>query len=184
MSACDTGQLLLLAHGELDPSRAAEVEGHVRACPACAAELSRLRDALAALDRLPAMDPSAEAARRILADGRRAVQRRRTLRPSFVRRYRYALAAAAILAAAIGWSLIDRPIEPTDAQLDRLWLDPVSDIIDTGSLVEELAEGHAASPWTEAADVVIARLGESDLDDALLELEESLDLLEHWSSGS
>ena len=120
MSPCDTEQLLLLAHGELDPPQAAELQRHLDACPACAAELARLRDALAALDRLPTMEPQADVAERILADGREAVQRRRTLRPSFVRRYRYALAAAAILAMAVGWSLIDRPIEPTDAQLDPI----------------------------------------------------------------
>jgi len=184
MSACDKEQLLLLASDELAPRQAAQVERHVAECPACAAELERLRQGLAALDRLTPMEPSGQAVERTAADGRRAVERRRTLRPSFVHRYRYALAAAAVVAVAVGWTLIGRLAAPTDAQLDQLWREPVSDIIDTDSIVEDLAEGQAANPWTQAADVVIAQLSESDLDDELLELEESLELLEQWSSGS
>ena len=52
MSACDKEQLLLLASDDLGPRQAAQAERHVAEGPACAAELERLRQGLAALDRL------------------------------------------------------------------------------------------------------------------------------------
>jgi anti-sigma factor RsiW len=45
--------LTALLDGALAPARAAEVEAHLGACPACQAEAERLRGALAALGALP-----------------------------------------------------------------------------------------------------------------------------------
>jgi anti-sigma factor RsiW len=180
MGRCDTGQLLLLASGELDAREAADLARHVDGCDECRTELARIREGLARLEGLSPLEPSAFAARRIVAEGRKAVaRRRRTTRPSFVRRYRYALAAAALVTLALGLSLL-RPAGPGGPDWNRA----MSDVYETSAIVDDLAEQYEASPWTVAADAEIARLSEWDLDDALLDLEESLELIEALSWDS
>jgi len=170
----------MLAAGELDARQAADLAQHVDGCDECRAELARIREDLARLAELPPLEPSAGAARRIVAEGRRAVVRRpRTIRPSFVRRYRYALAAAALVTLALGLSLL-RPAGPDEPDWDRA----MNEVYETSAMVDDLAEQYEASPWTVATDAEIARMSESDLDDALLDLEESLELIEGLSWDS
>lgn len=186
MSACDREQLLLLAAGELEPTRADDVQRHLAECPRCAVELERLRADLSRLEALPVLEPSAAAARRIVARGRQALARRKPVRYSLVYRYRHALAVAAALLLAFGLSLFNSPTPtgPTQQQLDQLWEESGSELTDSGEMVEDLAEQYAANPWTEAANTVIAKFGQSDLNDALMEMEEHLELIEGlaWDS--
>ncbi|HEY6099992.1 MAG TPA: zf-HC2 domain-containing protein [Anaeromyxobacter sp.] len=61
-------ELTALVDGALAPARAAEVQRHVEACPACRAEKERLAAAVAALHRLPpAPEPSPLFATRLSA---------------------------------------------------------------------------------------------------------------------
>ena len=85
-------------YGELPPDASAEVDDHVRACPACQRQLSAWRETQGALDawKLPA------SARRIEA---------------FPRAARWAVAAAAVL--GLGWvgGRLSLPTPPDPAQL-------------------------------------------------------------------
>jgi anti-sigma factor RsiW len=180
---CNRDQLLLLAAGELAPDRAAELERHVEACDACATELARLRENLALLDSLAPMEPSGDAVDRIGSAGRDAVLRRRTLRPTFRHRYRYALAVAAAVMAVLGWSLLQSP-GLSDAQLDRLWQQPVAQVADEGAAVLDMADQVTSDPWALSADQVLAQIDESEVRNDLLELEESLEQLKGLSWDS
>jgi hypothetical protein len=119
VSECDCRELLLLAAGELDAASRRRVEAHVAACPRCADDLDALREALALAGRLPTPQPSAEAVDRARRAALRALARRRPAvarRPSLVVRLRYPLAAAAMLAAVVGWAVIKQTLvnEPAD----------------------------------------------------------------------
>jgi len=186
MNACRTDELLLMAAEELDPDRAAELERHLAACPECAAELRRLREDLVRLEALPPMEPSALALERAIRAGREAVARRRPQRLSFVYRYRQALAVAAALVALFGWALVSHWTKPglTAQQLDSLWEQSLTDVTDSNAMVEELADQFEANPWTEAQEAVVSRLAEPQVDDELLEIQESLDHLEGMSWDS
>lgn len=180
---CNHDQLLLLAAGELAPDRAAELERHVEACDACDAKLARLRENLALLDSLAPMEPSGDAVDRIRSAGHDAVLRRRTLRPTFAHRYRYALAVAAAVMAVFTWSLLqERGL--SDAQLDQLWQQPVARIADEGAAVLDMADLVASDPWALSADQVLAQVDASDVTNDLLELEESLEQLKGLSWDS
>lgn len=186
MNACRTDELLLLAAGELAPDRTAELKRHLAACPACADELRRLREDLARLDALTPMEPSALAVERAIRAGRQAVAQRRPRRLSFVYRYRRTLAVAAALVALFGWTLVSHRSEPglTNQQLDSLWEQSLTDVTDSNAMVEELTAQFEANPWTEAQQAVVGRLAEPQVDDELLEIEESLDHLEGMSWDS
>ena len=181
MNRCDHEKLLLLAAGELDYAQVAPVERHVAGCAACADELARLRDGLAALDRLPPLEPSGRAVEAIRATGRQALAQRivrRTARPHILYRYRFAVAAAAMLAVVFGWSLLQpgRPTGATVAELD--WNHADRQVSEGSNLAEDLAEFQQSDPWTHAANTLIADLGRADVNGELLEIDENLDLLE------
>lgn len=190
MNTCNRDELLLLAAGEATPQQAAETERHVAKCAACATELARLREDLAALDRLPILEPSGEAVRRIALAGRLAVGRRRTVRP-LLRRARPLLAVAASLAVVFfigalfngpGFapSVADLPPE----QLDRIWETPASDLASAEEMVDGLIDQHAGSQWTVAEAAVLRTASESNLDAELLRLDESMEQLEGLSWDS
>jgi anti-sigma factor RsiW len=186
MTPCNGEQLLLYAAGELEAARAAELQRHLATCPACAAELGRLRQALGWLDGLPPLEPSGEALARILAAGRQALLRRRpAARPTVYRLRLAALAAAAVLALVVGWSLLWQrsPQGLTAGQFDELWNRTAGEIADTGNMAEDLAEQHAADPWTRATDSLVADLSRTDVAGQLLELDENLDVLEGFDGG-
>lgn len=190
MTTCNTDNLLLLACGELDAERAASVRDHVAACPACAAELSALERDMAALDALPELEPPAEVTERIRAAGREATERRRLIRPWFRHRAAAtALAAAAVVALVIGASIFvggPEDAAPADAaQLAALWSDPAAEILDSGMMVEELADANQADPWAEAVELALAARAEpARMESDLLELQDGLDLLEQMDWGS
>jgi anti-sigma factor RsiW len=105
-------QLSAWLDGELAPGRAAEVEAHVAACPACAARAARLREVSALVDGLPSPVPSPEFAagfRRKLAQARQ-VEREAAERPRrwFFRLPALATAATAACALVLGLTLLRR----------------------------------------------------------------------------
>ncbi len=59
--------MIELIDGRLAGPAGDEVRAHLEACPACRAELGELRETLAALDRLPAPEPSPRLRERVLA---------------------------------------------------------------------------------------------------------------------
>jgi len=188
---CDRDQLLLLAAGELDAADARRVERHAAQCPACARALAGLRAdfraGFAALDRLPPLEPSGAAVDRALAAGRQALARRRPVLLVTLHVRRWALLAAAALALVLGIDLArglhyTRP--RSGAQLDQLWSGPAGELADTSNRAADLAESVAADPWTRAADMFVADLGASNLGGQLLDLDESLDLLQQENGGA
>lgn len=102
MSDCPRGDVrdLLpdLVHGSLDAAAREEVEGHVAACPSCAAELELLRSLRSALASGPAVDVERIAAAVRAAPRARVPQRAAGAR----RRLGGWRAAAAVLLAALG----------------------------------------------------------------------------------
>lgn len=190
MNGCNQEDLLLLAAGEASPDRSAELSRHVAGCPVCAGELARLRESLAALDGLPPLEPSGRAVERMVAAGRLAVSRRRVLR-SILHRARPLLAVAASLALVflIG-VLVGRPGKDTsqiimsDKEFKQIWETPSHDLAGTGEMVDDLVDQHAGSQWTVAEAAVIRSVSQSNLDDELLRLDESLEQLENLSWDS
>jgi len=184
MSTCDREQLLLLAVGELDAPAAAALEAHLASCRRCAEELEHLREALAQVGRLPEAEPSGEAVERIRTVAEEVLaRRRRRLRPSFAHRYRYALAAAAMLAAIIGWSIIqDMVREPAtgDASskvvregLEDQWRETMDDVTDSTVLMDDLDALEEGDPWTKVAVAV-----DADPDEQLRQTLDYLELME------
>ena len=182
MNACDREKLLLLAAGELPAGEANVVERHAAGCADCAAELAALREGLGALARLPAMVPSGAAIERIGQAADEQLDRRRIVRPHFVWRYRYALATAAALAILIGWAAVQQmfapPMETPRNELAGLWDKPQTQVTESATLADDLANWHADDPWTAATETVIAQMDERDVTGELLDLENNLELLE------
>jgi anti-sigma factor RsiW len=67
--SCERIEDLLVAYadGELDASARAEVEAHLRSCPACAGLLACLRTASASLAALPELEPAPELRQKLRA---------------------------------------------------------------------------------------------------------------------
>lgn len=101
--SCERIQDLLSPYlnGEIAPDDRAEVEGHLAACPDCAALLARLREAVAAFAAFPEIEPSEDLAARLAAIPGRAGRGRRL---SFDFLFKPALQP--ILAAATGFLML------------------------------------------------------------------------------
>lgn len=189
MNGCNREELLLLATGEVSPDRLAAWSQHVTGCPACAQELARLREGLAAMDGLPLLEPSGGAVERIAAAGRQAVSRRRLVRP-ILRRARPLLAMAASLAAVFFVGVLVRgPAERQGGnlpgeQMATIWDTSSHQVAGTGEMVDDLVDQHAGSQWTVAETAVVRSVSQSNLDDELLRLDESLEQLENLSWDS
>ena len=67
-------RLLDLAYGELSPREAREVEAHAASCPACRAELARIRETRRIMAALPD-EPAPEAGERLLLAAAREAAR-------------------------------------------------------------------------------------------------------------
>jgi hypothetical protein len=89
-------RLLDLAYGELSPREAREVEAHAASCPACRAELARIRETRRIMAALPD-EPAPEAGERILLAAAREAARARRRAP-LLPRWGWALSMAATLA--------------------------------------------------------------------------------------
>jgi anti-sigma factor RsiW len=100
MAECDdSGELMAYHDGELPPERRREFEMHLTACPACAAELERLRELSRLLDEVQAPAMPGHLAERL--HGAVGLSRQRVI----VKLCKAAsLAAAALLLACAGWS--------------------------------------------------------------------------------
>ena len=183
VNTCDREQLLLLAADELDAQAAAAMKAHLASCPRCAEELEHLREGLALVARLPDAEPSGAAVERIRTAAAKALAgRRRLRRPSFVYRYRYALAAAAMLMAVIGWSIIqDMTGEPVtsratrvaDQTLEEKWLETMSEVTDSTALMDDLDALQENDPWAKLASAV-----DADTGDQFQEILDYLDMIE------
>lgn len=181
MSTCDREQLLLLAARELDAPAVATLEAHLASCRRCAEELEQLREALALVGRLPEAEPSGEAVERIRTAAEEALaRRRRNLRPSFAQRYRYALAAAAMLVAIIGWSIVQEIVGRPGGDvvvdqwvLEDQWRETMDDVTDSTVLMDDLDALEESDPWTKVAIAV-----DADPDDQLQQTLDYLELIE------
>jgi len=117
-------ELSALLDGALSPAARGAVESHLAGCPACRTERDRLSGALAALSRLPAApDPSPHFAARLAA--RLADQPPRGLLGLLAAwRWRLALPAGGLAAAALAGVLVMRQQRGVElaaaAQLDLL----------------------------------------------------------------
>ena len=195
---CNPQNLLLLAADELPQPQLHDLQRHLDHCPACAAELARLRRDLDQLDRLPHMEPSAFAIQRVRDAARKLpvahAAPRTALRPPFFYRYRFALAAAAGLALIISWSVIqslmtpNQPVTVAPAQpvasgpAVRLWSNGEAELVNGVSEMDSLAENLEVActegPWADAHSQVIANIAPGRVGNELLDLEGSLQLLE------
>jgi anti-sigma factor RsiW len=210
MNACNHEDLLLLAAGEADAERADATERHVRSCRACADELARLREDLAALGRLPDLEPSGRAVERTIAAGRAAVSRRRqaAARPVLRRLWPAVAVAASVAVVLLANFLLRGPETATNppatgpsvariaetprrvpaavpaAGTSTLWEASHNLAVDTRELMDDFADQQAISQWTVAEAAVVRTAGQSNLDEELLRLEESLEQLEGLSWDS
>ena len=113
MSRCpENTEWVLYAAGELPAGRRSALEAHLAACEACRREVATLRRGLAAMEVLdrdaPVRPEAMETLRRRL---RVAVAHRPARRPTVLVlwHYRWAAAAAVLVAAVVAWSLIQGP---------------------------------------------------------------------------
>ena len=172
---CDNQEkLLLLACGELEGPQARALGEHLAVCAGCVAEMEELRGGLAALSRLPQWQPAAAVQRQVQEATAGRLRRYRLIRPNFVRRYRFALATAAALAAVFGWSIVADLIGPTPdaAALRQLWNEPTVNVIDSSTMTDDLADLNAGDAWTQAGHQIVSGLNKTDLTGELLDLGE------------
>ena len=100
-------RLLDLAYGELSPREAREVEAHAASCPACRAELARIRETRRIMAALPD-EPAPEAGERLLLAAAREAARARRRAP-LLPRWGWALSFAATLAVvgAVSYRILE-----------------------------------------------------------------------------
>ena len=167
MSECANGELrdLLpeLVNGRLDAEMQRVVESHVAGCDECAEELALLRALRPGLARGPVVDAAKIAA---VVHAQRAEQpQNAAMRPRFATPWRFAIAAAALLAvSAIGYAVATPRSTPVQAPPQRV----------------AVAPPHGAAPAASPATTVVAGDGVldnlSDLsDDDVRTLTASLD---------
>jgi anti-sigma factor RsiW len=110
-ASCERILALLAAYhdGELDPPARAAVEEHLRACDACAAELSRIRAAALPLQALRNATPTPEQFSKFRAVVEEAADDGRTRRMA----QSLAVMAASILIVGLAWLRVLAPAPPT-----------------------------------------------------------------------
>lgn len=193
---CSSQALLLMAAGELPPRERPALEGHLAVCPTCREELQTLRAALADLDGLTTPAMSDASIKRIRSTARKALWPRRQMHvrqgiKKLTRRLTYA--AAAVLAVGLVWGAITRPtadvpIVPSEnvaiveAGHDALALAGETDrnLLETSIIGEMLVESYSSDEWSEASEIVLARIGQEELLRELIMLEMELQLLEQF----
>jgi anti-sigma factor RsiW len=85
MMTCERIEELLSAYleGELAAAERAEVEGHLAACPDCAALLGLMKETMAAAGGFPEVEPSPDLMARLYAIPEEKRERKRFFRPAF-----------------------------------------------------------------------------------------------------
>lgn len=149
MTACpDNSQWVLYATGDLPAERRRALETHLAGCEACRREHGAIAagwKVLGLLDPAPPVRPQAmESLRRRLA----VAAAHKVARPTvltLVYRYRWAAAAAVLVAAALVWGLL-----PSDAPPQHRWTDD-------NHVVEEIAEITAGLELLEIGDYAWAQ---------------------------
>jgi anti-sigma factor RsiW len=141
MSECEYARRLGAYHdGEMTAASAREMEQHVRDCPACAAELARLRalSPLLAAVASPALPPGA------LERIRRKVDQART---SGIRRFAEAMlgAAAAILLICSVWMLVLSGSPESDGTIP-LW--EMAAVLPRDAASESMSVEQQLATWT------------------------------------
>jgi hypothetical protein len=147
--------------------------------------LEELRGGLAALSRLPELQPAPAVARLVYGVTAGRLHRYRLIRPNFVRRYNFALAVAAALAVVFGWSIIADVLRPglDAAALRQIWTAPAANVIDSGVMTDDLADLNAGDAWTQAGRQVFSGLNRADLTGELLDLRDGVSQLEDEVGG-
>jgi anti-sigma factor RsiW len=183
---CDNSEkLLLLTCGELEEAQTAALRGHLASCGACTAELEELRGGLAALSRLPELQPGAGVERQVYGATAGRLHRYRLIRPNFVHRYRSALAVAAALTVVFGWGIVADVLRPTPdaAALRQMWTATTANVIDSNAMAADLADLNAGDAWAQAGRQIVSGLKQTDLTGELLDLRDGVSQLEDEVGG-
>lgn len=156
MNRCpDRTQWVLFAAGETSPRCRRALQRHLESCQACRREVEAVERGLAALealDREPAVRPQAlDTLRKRLS----VASARRVVRPGVLARiypYRWAAAAAVIIAVALGYALVPPPSPPpgVPAGTRTAWMDEtqfVDEIAEISAEIELLERGALATLW-------------------------------------
>jgi anti-sigma factor RsiW len=177
MSRCpENTEWVLYVAGELPAGRRSALEAHLEACATCRREVATLRRGLAAMEVLdrdaPVRPEAMETLRRRL---RVAADHRPARRPLILVlwHYRWAAAAAVLVAAALAWPLIPGPTEtiqpPAATQATAL---PAAQWLPDAQVQEEIAEIAAGVEMLEAEPGRSETGGDESLDetDQMLEM--------------
>jgi anti-sigma factor RsiW len=156
MASCPTSQQLSAFHdGEVDETRRAEIEAHLRYCPACAAELKRLQTVSELFNTVPLN----AGAMRLSQIGLHRLHRRmdQAMEEGFFRFVRVLNAiAACVLVAGSAWLLLktrdSRAVEIATPAAPP-WVD-VAEVSDTstGAYSTPAAAWYLADDSSRAAD--------------------------------
>lgn len=156
MNRCpDNTEWVLYATGEVPLRRRRALASHLEGCQACRREVQAVERGLAALETLDREPPVRPQALEMLRKRLSVAAARKAARPGVLARiypYRWAAAAAVIIAVALAYALVpstDRP-PPVAGGTQAAWMDEAQfeeEIAEISTEIEMLELGALATLW-------------------------------------
>jgi len=155
MKRCpDKPEWVLYATREMSPRRRRALAHHLEGCQACRHEVDAIERGLAALGTLDRESPVRPQAVELLRKRLAVAAARKAARPGVLGRvyaYRWAAAAAVIIAVALGYAIVPSTPPPSvTGGVETAWIDEtrfVDEIAEISAEIEMLERGALATVW-------------------------------------